>query len=73
MNTPRFPVKAIVKIIVEETKSRYTNSEFMGDDEFRGMLNIHIDRIQKLETYKEINNWLYSYRKMSLDEWVESL
>ena len=67
---PIFPAKQIVKIIVEESKSMFDPTCYEETIEMR---NVHVAMIEKLSTYEEIDNWLATYRRMSLDEWVESL
>ena len=76
MEAPKFPPKQIVKVIMEETQSKFNKTEDFGlnhDDEFQWMVHEHISEIKKLETYEEIDSWLQSYRRLSLAEWVESL
>jgi len=66
-----FPEKLIVKIIISETREKFKNPVY--DQEQSVMLKKHIDNIEKLETYKQINAWLIDYRGLSLLEWVKSL
>ena len=67
----RFPEKQIIKVIISETREKFTNPAY--DQEQSVMLKKHIDSIEKLETYEQINDWLIDYRGLSLLEWVKSL
>ena len=74
MKPPIFPAKQIVRIIVEETKSKFQTYKLSNfDDELCEMKRHHIENIERLETYGEIDEWLQIYRRMSLDEWVSTL
>ena len=78
METPKFPEKAIIKILKEKTISRFTEIEkesfdFGHDCEIRQMKSFHLQCIDELETYEDINNWMCFYLRMSLQEWVDSL
>lgn len=74
MKPPIFPAKQIVKIIVEETKSKFQTYKLSTfDDEMVEMKRNHIENIEQMETYEEIDNWLQLFRRMSLDEWVPTL
>ena len=74
----KFPEKIIVKILIEETKSWIDTAKresvtFRINDEMRKMVERHIESIAMLSTYEEIDDWLYEYRRISLDDWVASL
>jgi hypothetical protein len=71
MKAPEFPVKQIVKIIAEETKSKLEKP--FGDEELREMFYDHVARIGELDSYEAIDSWLVKFRRTSLTEWVESL
>ena len=71
MKNINFPVKIIVKTIIEETRQKFDKPVF--DQERQEMLALHIEKIQSLETYEQVNDWLLQYRGLSLIEWVESL
>ena len=75
MKAPEFPVKAIVKIIVEETRSYMADikKESYIMDEFDNMVKLHIKNIEKLDSYDAIDDWLHNNRRISLADWVESL
>ena len=68
----RFPEKQIVKIIMEETISKFKQNNIY-DNETREMMAVHIEKIGELKTYAGINSWLIQYRGLTLQEWVDSL
>ena len=73
MNEYTFPVKAIIQILVRETESKFRGSKTLFlEDETREMLHQHIEKIRALSSYKEINDWLLAYRRLSLQEWIDS-
>ena len=73
MYQPIFPPKQIVKVILEESESIFHELHLGLHDEVQEMVRVHLEQLRSLETYEEINSWLYQYRRMSLQEWVESL
>ena len=80
MEAPKFPPKQIVKVIMEETQSKFNNFRkeaknipLAYDEEFHEMCRQHLEDMRKLETYEEIGSWLSIYRRISLGEWVSSL
>lgn len=73
MYQPIFPPKQIVKVILEESESIFHEVNLGLSDEFKEMVRVHLEQLKSLETYDEINNWLLQYRRLTLQEWVESL
>ena len=75
----QFPAKIIKRIILEETDSKLarlrqeSGATYMYYDEFKEMVSKHRATIRDLETLEDIDDWLREYRRISLEEWVNTL
>jgi hypothetical protein len=72
---PLFPIKAIVKILKEESQSRFDGirRNYYMDDMLQEVERKHYKHIDSLESYEQLNEYCNDYLRMSLQEWVESL
>lgn len=77
----QFPVKAIVKIVLQEldgkfqsvTYGDYKSPLIAFDDEFREIFSTHRKMVEALDSYDAIDNYLSIYRRISLADWISSL
>lgn len=75
---PVFPVRQIVDVLVAESKSRFDTIRrelpYIGnDDEIRELESEHMAAIRELDSYQAIDEWLWKYRRINLEDWVDSL
>lgn len=70
-----FPIRAIIKILGDEFKSKtqWYLASTVGDDELREICARQLKHINSLDSYDAINSYLVSYRRLSLQEWIDSL
>jgi len=80
MELPVISVKAIKRILIEETNQRFMslvslkNPDGMWMREFLSELFYDYKRkIEQCETHEQLDSVVSQYLKMSLSDWIESL
>jgi selenophosphate synthetase-related protein len=70
---PVLAVKVIKRILLEEQPNFAYFGTIIDSDRIRYYLREEKEVIENCETYQDLDNYIHQSRRMSLEDWVNSL